>query len=79
MGVVESESGGAEGLLEATAFTLKRAKANTVKLVGVTTDGEAANTGRSTSLWKRLEDHVKHKLLAMWCVRHRSDLAIEST
>ena len=79
MGVVESESGGAEGLLEATAFTLKRAKANTDKLVGITTDGEAANTGRSTGLWKRLEDHVKHKLLAMWCVCHRSDLAIEST
>ena len=78
LGVVESESGGAEGLLEATALTLKNAKADTDKLVGITTDGEAANTGRSTGLWKRLEEHVKHKLLVMWCVCHRSDLAVEN-
>ena len=47
------------------------------KSAGVTTDGESANTGRSTSLWKRLEDNVGHKLINFWCACHRCDLAME--
>ena len=47
------------------------------KFAGVTTDGESVNTGRSTGLWKRLEDNVGHKLINFWCACHRSDLAME--
>jgi len=47
-------------------------------LVGVTTDEEAANTGKNTGLWKLLQDHVGRKLLTVWCTCYRSDLAMES-
>ena len=40
----------------------------------VTTDGESANTGRNTGLWKRLEDNVGHKLITFWCACNHSDL-----
>ena len=48
------------------------------KLVGVTTDGESANTGRQGGLWRLLADQVQRGLAAFWCAAHRSDLAIES-
>lgn len=47
-------------------------------LVGITTDGEAANTGNEGGLWKLLQNHLQHKLLTVWCFCHRSDLAMES-
>ena len=47
------------------------------KLVGITTDGEAANTGKNNGLWKLLQDECGKEILTMWCCAHRSDLAIE--
>ena len=47
------------------------------KFSGITTDGESANTGRSTGLWKRIEDIVGHKLINFWCACHCSDLTME--
>ena len=48
-----------------------------VKLVGITTDGESANTGSNGSLWKLPTDRPKVTLLTVWCIAHRSDLAME--
>ena len=48
------------------------------KLVGVTTDGESANTGRHGGLWRLLADQVQRGLATFWCAADRSDLAIES-
>ena len=78
LGVGEADSGGAEGLMEVTKATLDRIQADTSKLMGITTDGEAANTGRNSGLWQRLQEHISHKVLTMWCTCHRSDLAMES-
>ena len=48
------------------------------KLVGVTTDGESANTGRHGGLWRLLADQVQRGLATFWCAADQSDLAIES-
>lgn len=44
----------------------------------MTTDGESANTGKERGLWKLLSDSVGKRLLTVWCVAHRSDLAMEA-
>ena len=78
LGVEEPESLGANGLLEAVKSSLGRAGAPLEKLVGITTDGESANTGRRGGLWRLLADYSQRQLLTIWCVCHRSDLAMES-
>ncbi|XP_071053673.1 zinc finger protein 862-like [Onthophagus taurus] len=78
IGVSQPESKGAKGLLEVTVNTCEKSFVPTELLVGVTTDGEAANSGRESGLWKLLEDYLGHKLLTVWCYCHRSDLAVES-
>ena len=45
------------------------------KLLSITTDGESANTGKLTGLWKRLGDELERFILCLWCICHRSDLA----
>lgn len=45
------------------------------KVFSLATDGEAANTGSTGGLWKKLTDEVDHFVLCLWCVCHRSDLA----
>lgn len=40
-------------------------------------DGENANTGRQGGLWKLLENELNRKILTIWCLCHRSDLALE--
>ncbi|KAL4084293.1 hypothetical protein QTP88_028118 [Uroleucon formosanum] len=77
LGVISPEDYGANGLLTATTTILNQIGLCTGNLVGVTTDGEAANTGKNTGLWKLLQNHVGHKLLTVWCTCHRSDLAME--
>lgn len=57
--------------------TLDETNITREKLVSLTTDGEAACTGRYEGLWALLEKEVKHKLLTIWCGCHRSDLAFE--
>ena len=47
-----TQKGGAEGLLEAALDALTGV--DTSKLIGVTTDGEFANTGKDRGLWKLL-------------------------
>lgn len=78
LGVFSPEDYGANGLLTATTTILNQIGLCTDNLVRVTTDGEAANIGKNTGLWKLLQDHVGHKLLTVWCTCHRSDLAMES-
>ena len=46
--------------------------------MGITTDGESANTGRNAGLWKLLSDQSGCEILAFWCCTHRSDLTAES-
>ena len=41
----------------------------------MTTDGEAANTGRRSGLWARLRTFLERDILCLWCIAHRSDLA----
>jgi hypothetical protein len=77
LSMVSPESNGATGLLEAVSNTLERCGASLDKLIGVTTDGEAANTGKSKGLWKLLQDFSGKTLLTFWCAAHRSDLALE--
>jgi hypothetical protein len=45
------------------------------EVFSLATDGEAANTGSTGGLWKKLTDEVDHFVLCLWCVCHRSDLA----
>ena len=79
--VASSELRGAAGLEDCLLTSMKGVGVDQAmlreKFAGVTTDGESANTGRSTGLWKRLEDNVGHKLITFWCACHRSDLAME--
>ena len=46
LGISSSDKGGAEGLLDAFLTCLQNVGVDTEKLVGVTTDGENANTGK---------------------------------
>ena len=52
------EKNGAPGLLEAVNKALVLTGGKDTKLVGVTTDGESANTGRHGGLWRLLADQV---------------------
>ena len=72
------EKNGALGLLEAVNKTLDLTGGKDTKLVGVTTDGESANTGRHGGLWRLLADQVQRGLATFWCAAHRSEIAIES-
>ena len=78
LGISSSDKGGAKGLLDAFLTFLQDVGVDTEKLVGVTTDGENANTGKKGGLWKLLRDHVGRDILTAWCICHRSDLALES-
>ena len=78
LNVVEPEASGAEGLMEAVKSSLAAANAPLGKLTGVTTDGESANTGKKSGLWARLKEFLNRPILTMWCVCHRSDLAMEA-
>ena len=77
----ESEKRGAEGLfcaaqssIEGVGLTKNEVQA---KFVGVSSDGESANTGHISGLWARMEKCVGHPTLNVWCACHRSDLAME--
>lgn len=81
IGECHSQLHGAEGMLD--AFLLRIRDLNLEekvkeKLVGLTTDGENANTGAHCGLWKAMSDFLEHGLMTVWCVAHRSDLAFES-
>ena len=87
VGVVCSEKSGAEGLLDSLCNSLENIKQSKQsendqdfmdKLIGISTDGESANTGSKGGLWELLKEKVQRKLITMWCVCHRSDLAFES-
>jgi hypothetical protein len=69
---------GAKGLLEAVNAALNTCGHNANKLIGITTDGESANTGKTGGLWKLLSDECKRQILTFWCCAHRSDLAAEA-
>lgn len=75
---IQPEKTAAAGLLEAIMKAWKATDVPTDLLVGVTTDGEAANTGAETGLWKILENYLEQKLITVWCYCHHSDLAMES-
>ena len=77
----KSEKRGAEGLfcaaqssIEGVGLTKNEVQA---KFVGVSSDGESANTGCISGLWARMEEYVGHPTLNVWCACHWSDLAME--
>ena len=78
MTVASPEQSGAKGLQEAVNSALDICGANRDKLSGITTDGEAASTGKKSGLWRLLIDQFERELLTFWCCAHRSDLAVES-
>jgi len=48
------------------------------KMVGLTTDGESANTGKKSGMGTDvLSQHLGRALMTIWCVAHPSDLAFE--
>ena len=73
-----SEERGFLGLLQAVNEALRVYEVDEKKLMGITTDGEAANTGCNSGLWKRLSDQCNRNILTFWFCTHRSDLAVES-
>ena len=78
---VESTKRGAEGLCSAMTncfddMGLSKEYLQS-KFVGMSTDGESANTGRESGLWARLENYVGRSTMNFWCACHRSDLAME--
>lgn len=81
LGETHSDKHGAEGLAASIFERLNTCgmsdDAISDKLIGLTTDGEAANTGCHTGLWKRMADKLGRGLITIWCIAHRSDLAFE--
>ena len=69
---------GAKGLLEAVNVALNICGDYSNKLIGITTDGESANTGKSGGLGKLLSDQCKRQILTFRCCAYRSDLAAEA-
>ena len=61
------DESGAKGLLEAVNESLLICGDNVDKLMGITTDGESANTGVNNGLWKLLSDQLKRGILTFWC------------
>ena len=87
VGVVCSEKSGAEGLLDSLCISLENIMKSKQsesdedvmdKLIGISTDGESENTCSKGGLWELLMDKLQRKLITMWCVCHRSDLAYEA-
>ncbi|CAB3996163.1 Hypothetical predicted protein [Paramuricea clavata] len=81
VGIVSSDKSGAEGLLDAlcTSIASLESKQSDVaeetcelsvaimtKMVGISTDGESANTGRKAGLWQLLKDKLKRNLITTW-------------
>ena len=79
--VTSSDLHGADGLLDSFKKALKQIGLTEElikeKLLGVTTDGEAANTGKNEGLWEKIKAWLGRLILTIWCVWHRSNLAIE--
>ena len=48
------------------------------KLIGISTDGESANTGSKGGLWELLMEKMQRKQIIILCVCHRSDLSYEA-
>lgn len=85
LGESKSRFRGAEGLMESIKIVLENLDLLDTareKLTGLTTDGESANTGKHSGLWARMKEYLGRDVLCIWCVAHRSDLAmldLEST
>ena len=77
----ESTKRGAEGLCSAMTNCFDDMGLSKEDLqsqfVGMSTDGESANTGKNSGLWARLENYVGRSTMNFWCACHRSDLAME--
>ena len=78
---MESTERGAEGLCSAMTncfddMGLSKEDLQS-KFVGMSTDGESANTGKDSGLWARLENYIGRSTMNFWCACHRSDLAME--
>ena len=71
-----SDKRGSEGLLDAVVLALQKLDledAARQKLVGLTTDGESANTGRKTGLWARKKTYLERDIICFWCAfAHRA-------
>ena len=62
LGISNSDLSGADGLLDSFLSCMGSVNCETSKLVGITTDGENANTGKNGGLWKLLKDHLGREL-----------------
>lgn len=81
LGECHSEIRGVAGMIDALHTRFKQLQIDDViksKMVGLTTDGESANTGRHGGLWVKMSEYLERGILTFWCVAHRSDLAFES-
>lgn len=79
LGESKSSLRGAEGLMDSVKIVFENLGLSETakdKLTGLTTDGESANTGKNSGLWVRMKEYLGRDLLCVWCVAHRSDLAM---
>ena len=78
LGISSSDKRGAQGILDSFCTCLGNVSVDTENQVGVTTDGESANTGKKAGLWKLLRNRVGRDFLNAWCICHQSDLVLDS-
>jgi hypothetical protein len=79
LGESKSDKRGAEGLLDSVIMIFQSLGIEGLakeKLTGITTDGENANTGRKSGLWVRMKQYLEKDIFCVWCIAHRSDLAL---
>lgn len=79
LGESHSPLRGSEGLLCALKDRLEQCNllsAAQSSMVGLSTDGENANTGRHSGLWMKTEQLLGREILTFWCMAHRSDLCL---
>ena len=78
LGVGLPDELGASLLSECVLKPLEKFRVLTNKRGGIRTDGESANTGRKTGLWRLLCEKIGRNVIAVWSAYLRSDLTMES-
>lgn len=79
LGEKKANTRGAQGLLDSVILCFKDMGIENLakeKLVGLTTDGENANTGKNSGLWVRMKEYLQRDIFCIWCVAHRTDLVL---
>lgn len=79
LGEKKAETRGSEGLLDSIKLCFKDLGIENLakeKLIGLSTDGENANTGKHSGLWVRMKEYLERDISCIWCVTHRTDLVL---